>query len=147
MGAPLADVDIVTAAIALPPFDQDSPERLQLETIVGLVSDLARGEAKQYTWTLETVPPEVAATVLLVSVKLAANIDQKTSITTEEITRRWEKGDLFSSSQVNQLRSCRPYSSGGLSTIEYSPSHRIQSPHVTPVQGQSGMRLYDGRGY
>lgn len=145
MGSPLAEPDRLTAWLGLDPFEPDSTEYLRAAEVITTISDLVRGEARQ-EWDASTVPANVAAIVLMVSVEVWGNPDRKTSITIEEVTRRWERGDLFSASQLGTIRSFRPNASSGLSTVQFSRGLDPISVRV-PVAGGSAVRLYDGRGY
>lgn len=144
MGAPLADPGQLGPWLGLGELEGDDLARAGL--VVGIVSDAARGEARQPEWDLDRCPAEVAAIVLMASASLFVNPDGKTSVTTEEVTRRWSRGELFSESQLSKLRSLRPSSMGGIGTIQYGPAPG-QHPLLTPVQGGSPMRLIDGDGY
>lgn len=141
--APLADPATLLSWLGLP---NDPALEERAGVVIGVISDLVRGEARQDTWTLTSVPGAVSAVVLMVSAACFGNPDSKTSVTVEEVTRRWERGDLFSSSQLDTIRGHRPNSTGGLSTIQYGPSW-IPTPIYTPVVGGEPVRLYDGRGY
>lgn len=146
MGAPLADPAALAGWLSLPPFEEGSSELLRAQTVISAVSDLARGEASQPTWEMDTVPANVAAIVLMVAVETWSRGDGKTSITVEEVTRRWERGDLFSQSQLNTLRGFRPSGSGGLSSVQFTRGMTVQAVR-TPVAGGGSVTLYDGRGY
>lgn len=143
MGAPLADIDVLLSWLAMP--DVDDVERNRAETVISVISDLARGESRREEWTLETAPGNVSAIVLMAAASVYSNPDGKTSVTVEEVTRRWEKGDLFSASQLSTLRGFRRNNTG-LGTIQFGPPS--DKPEVT-VQATLGgpVRLYDGRGY
>ncbi|MFD2757100.1 hypothetical protein [Gulosibacter faecalis] len=143
MGAVLADVDTLLTWLAMP--DVGEEERARAETVVGVISDLARGEARREEWTMEDVPGNVSAIVLMVAASVFGNPDSKTSVTVEEVTRRWEKGDLFSGSQLATLRGFRKNNTG-LGTIQFGPP--TDKPEVTvPASIGGPVRLYDGRGY
>ena len=146
MGAPLVDPAALAGWLSLPSFEVDSPELLRAQTVIGAVSDLARGEASQPTWEIGTVPANVAAIVLMVAVETWSRGDGKTSVTVEEVTRRWENGDLFSASQLSTLRGLRPSGSSGLSTVQFTRGMTVQAVK-TPVEGGGPVTLYDGRGY
>ncbi|GGA72577.1 hypothetical protein GCM10011490_24190 [Pseudoclavibacter endophyticus] len=145
-GAPLADHEQISAWLGLSAPAPGSPESERAATVVSVISDLARGEARRPDWTLETVPEQVSAIVLMVAASAYVNPDGKTSVTTEEVTRRWERGELFSASQIATLRACRPGSSGGISTIQYGPSWETRSIWA-PTSNGGPVHLYDGRGY
>ncbi|ANJ26815.1 hypothetical protein [Agromyces aureus] len=145
MGAPLADPARLGSWLGLGPLDGDNLTRAT--EVIGTISDLVRGEARQNDWTLETVPANIAAIVLMVSVECWVNPDNKTSVTIEEITRRWEQGDLFSASQLATIRSCRPGQSSGLSTIGTTRGYHSPTVQLSAVEGGNPVRLYDGRGY
>ena len=144
MSALLADAAQLGPWLGLGELEDDMLDRAEL--VVRIVSDAARGEAKQPDWDLENCPSEVAAIVLMAAASSFVNPDGKTSVTTEEVTRRWSAGELFSASQVAKLRSYRPSASGGIGTIQYGPAY-YQSPRWTPVVGGEPIRLYDGDGY
>lgn len=146
MGAPLVDPAALAGWLSLPAFGAGSPELLRAETVIGAISDLVRDEASQPTWEVLTVPPGVAAIVLMVSVETWSRLDGKTSVTVEDVTRRWERGELFSSAQLNTLRGYRPSGSGGLSSIQFTRAAPVQAVQ-TPVDGGKPVILYDGRGY
>ena len=161
MGAPLADPARLGAWLGLGELEGDDLDRA--EEVVATISDLVRGEARQSSWDLESVPENVAAIVLMVSVECWVNPDNKTSVTVDDVTRRWESGALFSDSQLAMLRSFRPGRSSGLSTVQFgrgmvAPS--IALPDGLPpvprpsasavraeVAGGNPVVLYDGRGY
>lgn len=145
MGVPLAEPARLFAWLSLGEFDAESTEGIRATEVIGTISDLARGEARR-EWDGETVPGDVAAIVLMVSARIFGNVDGKTSITIEEVTRRWENGDLFTDSQLSTLRSFRPNQASGLGTVEFTRGLTPQSIRV-PVVGGSPVGLYDGRGY
>lgn len=145
-GAPLADHMQVTAWLGMAAPEEGSEDALRAATVVSVISDIVRGEAKRPDWTLNDVPANVSAIVLMVAASAFVNPDGKTSVTTEEVTRRWERGELFSSSQLSAIRACRPNNSGGLSTIQYGPPTDIAGVYVPLTTGRP-VRLYDGRGY
>jgi len=149
MGSPLAEASTLAGWLGLGDFDADSPDEQRATTIIGVISDLARGEARQPTWELATAPANVSAIVLMVAVETWARVDGKTSVTVEEVTRRWEAGDIFSESQLFTLRSFRPGQTGGLSSIQFSRGMTTRNPITTsPVEGSGRpVGLYDGRGY
>lgn len=147
MGAPLADPTRLGNWLGLGELDTESEDYARAVEVIGTISDLVRGEARQDGWALEDVPANVAAIVLMVSVECWVNPDNKTSVTIEEITRRWESGDLFSKSQLATIRSFRPGQSSGLSTVGYTRGYTAQTIQTTPVEGGNPVRLYDGRGY
>lgn len=163
MGAPLADPDRLSAWLGLPPAAAGSDERRRAAEVIGTVSDLVRGEARQ-EWTFTDVPANIAAIVLMVAVECWGNPDNKTSVTMDDVTRRWESGELFSASQLATIRAYRPGSSTGLGTVQFgrgmdSPSiavpdggtSRAVRPSASAVRadivGGSPVVLYDGRGY
>lgn len=145
MGVALADPARLFAWLSLGQFEPASDDGVRATEVVGTISDLVRGEARR-DWDGATVPPDVAAIVLMVSARVFGNADGKTSITIEEVTRRWENGDLFSDSQLATIRSHRPNQSSGLGAVEFTRG-LIAQPIRTPVEGGAPMRLYDGRGY
>lgn len=163
MGALLVNPDRLGNWVGLGDFEIDSPEDKRATEVIITISDLVRGEAKQPTWDLDTVPPEVAAITLMVAVECWSNPDNKSSVTIEEITRRWENGDLFSRSQLDTLRSHRPNKPTGLGTVAFTRGLDSQSiavgrtmPHIPrpsgssvagEVAGGSPVILYDGRGF
>lgn len=146
MGAPLAEPDRLAAWLGIQEgFDAGSADYARAAEVITTISDLVRGESRQ-DWDATNVPANVAAIVLMVSVECWVNPDGKTSVTIEEVTRRWERGDLFSATQLATIRSFRPNASSGLSTVQFSRGLDPVSIRV-PVVGGSAVRLYDGRGY
>lgn len=145
MGAPLADPARLGSWLSLGELEGDDLNRAT--EVIGTISDLVRGEARQNDWALETVPANISAIVLMVSVECWVNPDNKTSVTIEEITRRWEQGDLFSDSQLSTIRSFRPNQSSGLSTVAITRGYNSPTVQLTSVEGGEPVRLYDGRGY
>lgn len=127
-------------------FAPDSTEESRAGTVIGVLSGFARSTAKQPEWTAENVPEDVSAVVLMVAVRSWANPDGKTSVTIEDITRRWENGTLFSDSELATFKRYRPGSSGGLSSIQFTKGGQTQSP-TTPVVGGQPVVLYDPPGY
>lgn len=145
MGSPLAAPDRLAAWLGADPFDPASADYRRAAEVITTISDLVRGEARQ-EWDATTAPANIAAIVLMVSVECWVNPDGKTSVTIEEVTRRWERGALFSASQLATIRSYRPNASSGLSTVQFSRG--LDSPSIRiPVEGGSAVTLYDGRGY
>lgn len=165
MGAPLADPERVWNWLGIPDFDAQSPDGLRAIEVVGTISDLVRGEARHNEWDMETAPANISAIVLMVAVECFSNPDNKSSVTMDDVTRRWENGDLFSKSQLSTLRSFRPGQSSGLSTVQFSrglDGDSIALPDGTnppkfehlsadavrvPVVGGQPVVMYDGRGY
>ncbi|WP_336647530.1 hypothetical protein [Microbacterium sp. MMO-10] len=145
MGAPLTEPDRLAGWLGMT-FTADSADYMRAAAVITTISDLVRGEARRLEWTAEDVPANVAAIVLMVSVECWVNPDGKTSVTVEEVTRRWERGDLFSNAQLATIRSFRPNASSGLSTAQFSRG--LDSPSIrVPVSGYAPIALYDGRGY
>jgi len=164
MGAPLADPTRLGNWLGLGEFEPDSVELKRAEEVVATISDLVRGEARQYEWTMWDAPPNISAIVLMVAVECWVNPDNKTSVTMDDVTRRWESGELFSKSQLATIRAFRPNQSSGLGTVQFSrgldsPSialpedgrRAVQPPSASAVYGRvvggSSAVLYDGRGY
>lgn len=145
MGVPLADPARLFSWLSLGEYQSESDDGKRAAEVIGTISDLARGEARR-AWAGDDVPPNISAIVLMVSVQVFGNPDGKTSVTIEEITRRWENGDLFSDSQLATIRSYRPNQSSGLGTVEFTRG-LIAQPISTAVVGGSPVVLYDGRGY
>lgn len=162
---PLVDVSRLGNWLGLGEFEVNSAELKRAEEVIATISGFARGEARR-EWTVEDVPENVAGIVLMVSVECFSNPDNKTSVTIEEITRRWNAGELFSSSQLNTLRSFRPGQVSGLSTVQFDRgfdaptiavpggnegSARASRPSASAVRadvvGGNQAMLYDGRGY
>ncbi len=146
MGAPLAEPDRLASWLGMEPFGADSTDYARAAEVITTVSDLVRGEARRPEWTADDVPANIAAIVLMASVECWVNPDGKTSVTIEEVTRRWERGDLFSDSQLATIRSFRPNASSGLSTVQFSRGLDPISIAI-PVVGGSAVNLFDGRGY
>lgn len=146
MGSPLTTPDRLANWLGLGELEPESADYKRATEVISTISDLVRGEARQPTWDANAVPANVAAIVLMVSVECWVNPDGKTSVTIEEITRRWESGDLFSKSQLSTIRSFRPNASSGLSTVAFSRGLDPISIRL-PVVGGAGIALYDGRGY
>ena len=147
MGAPLTDPARVASWLGLGVFtDLPQSEQDRATEVVGTISDLVRGEARQDWAGIDDAPPDVSAIVLMVSVECFGNPDRKTSVTIEEITRRWKNGDLFSASQLSTIRAYRPAQSSGLGTVQFTRG-LTANPISTPVGGGNPMVLYDGRGY
>lgn len=145
MGSPLVEPDRLSAWLGMDSFDADSADYRRAAQVITTISGFVRGEARR-DWTAEDVPENIAGIVLMVSVGCWVNPDGKTSVTIEEVTRRWESGDLFSASQLATIRSYRPNASSGLSTVQFSRGLDPVSIRV-PVSGGSAVALYDGRGY
>lgn len=145
MGSPLVEPDRLASWLGMEPFDAGSADYRRAAEVITTISGFARGEARR-EWTAEDVPENIAGIVLMVSVECWVNPDGKTSVTIEEVTRRWERGELFSQSQLATIRSFRPNASSGLSTVQFSRGLDPISIRV-PVVGGSAVNLYDGRGY
>lgn len=145
MGSPLATPDRLAAWLGMDAFTPDSADYRRAAEVITTISDLVRGEARQ-EWDAATAPANVAAIVLMVSVECWVNPDGKTSVTIEEVTRRWERGALFSASQLATIRSYRPNASSGLGTVQFTRG--LETPPIrVPVVGGEAVTLYDGRGY
>lgn len=163
MGAPLADPNRIASWVGLEPFAAESTDLARATEVVGTISDFARHEARQPDWTLEDAPAAVSGIVLMVAVECWSNPDNKTSVTIDDVTRRWEAGDLFSKSQLDTLRSHRANKPSGLGTVQFSRGFDAPSIAIRPglpsvprpsgsavsndVVGGSPVILYDGRGY
>lgn len=145
MGEPLADPGRLFSWLSLGDYDADSADGKRAAEVITTISGLVRGEARR-EWTGQDVPENIASIVLMVSVQVFGNPDGKTSVTIEEITRRWENGDLFTDSQLATIRSYRPNQSSGLSTVEFTRG-LVAQPISTNVVGGLPVVLYDGRGY
>lgn len=146
MGSPLTTPDRLANWLGLGELEAASSDYIRATEVISTISDLVRGEARQNEWTAQDVPANIAAIILMVSVECWVNPDGKTSVTIEEITRRWESGELFSKSQLATIRSFRPNASSGLSTVQFSRGLDPISIQI-PVAGGSAVGLYDGRGY
>lgn len=145
MGSPLVEPDRLAAWMGMEPFEASSADYRRAAEVITTISGFVRGEARR-DWTIVDVPENIAGIVLMVSVECWVNPDGKTSVTIEEVTRRWERGDLFSLSQLATIRSYRPNASSGLGTVQFSRG--LDSPSIrVPVAGGSAVNLYDGRGY
>jgi hypothetical protein len=165
MGVPLADPQRVWNWLGIPDYDHTSPDGVRAAEVVSTISDLVRGEAGQGEWTLANVPANVSAIVLMVAVECFSNPDNKSSVTIDDVTRRWENGDLFSTSQLATIRSFRPGRVSGLSTAQFTrgldapsialpdgttppPFERLtESAAKARVMGGQPVVMYDGRGY
>ena len=135
ISAPLADAARLASWLGLGEYTElPQSEQERAAEVVGTISDLVRGEARQ-TWTLTDVPADVAAIVLMVSVECFGNPDRKTSVTIEEITRRWANGDLFSASQLSTIRAYRPGESSGVGSAEFSLGRDYSASGPYPFQG------------
>lgn len=146
MGAPLVANDTLASWLGLT-FDSEDDARAG--TVIQMVSGFARAEASQSDWTADSVPEDVALIVLLASVRCWSNPDLKTSVTHDDVTRRWEAGKFFDDSQLRVLRRYRPGSGGGLSSVRYTtPSADVSERTVYyDVEGGSRVGMYRGRGY
>lgn len=144
-GSPLVESATLASWLGVT-FAPDSTEESRAGTVISVLSGFARSTAKQPNWTLENVPEDVSAVVLMVAVRNWANPDGKTSVTIEDITRRWESGTLFSETELATFKRYRPGSSGGLSSVQFDRGGRITSPS-NPVVGGSPVVLYDRPGY
>ena len=143
--SPLADSTTLASWLGVT-VAPDSTEESRAGTIIGVLSGFARSTAKRPEWTLENVPEDVAGIVLMVAVRCWVNPDGKTSITVEDITRRWEQGTLFTESELSTFKRYRPGSSGGLSSIQFTRGNAAPRKY-TPVEGGQSVNLYDDRGY
>ena len=144
-GAPLVEYGTLASWLGLT-FDADEEQRAS--TIIQMVSGFARAEAGQ-DWNLVTAPEDVALIVLLASVRCWSNPDMKTSVTHDDVTRRWESGQFFDDSQLRVLRRYRPGSGGGLTSVRFT-THSAQvaeSAEYFDVEGGGRVGLYRGRGY
>lgn len=136
-GAPLAEFTDLAGWLGYADTDLDFEKRAEL--VIAVVSDLVRGEGKQ-DWTLFDVPPNVSSIVLMVAASCFVNPDSKTSVTVEEVTRRWEKGDLFSAHQLATIRGYRPFRGGsGVWSVG------MQSPYMIQGTRRRGDGRVDGR--
>lgn len=146
MGAPLVAPETLASWLGLT-FDEEDTARAG--TVIQMVSGFARAEATQDDWTAESVPEDVALIVLLASVRCWSNPDLKTSVTHDDVTRRWEAGKFFDESQLRVLRKYRPGSGGGLSSVRFTtPSaQRAEDIAYFDVVGGRRVGLYRGRGY
>lgn len=146
MGAPLVSVDTLASWLGLE-LDQTDEERAG--TVIQMVSGFARAESGQAEWTAENVPEDVALIVLLASVRCWSNPDLKTSVTHDDVTRRWEAGQFFDESQLRVLRKYRPGSGGGLSSIRFTTPTAPRKGGIVyaDVVGGRPVGLYRGRGY
>lgn len=146
MAAPLVDVGTLASWLGVT-FDEDDTARAG--TVIQMVSGFARAEASQDDWTLVTVPEDVALIVLLASVRCWSNPDMKTSVTHDDVTRRWEAGAFFDESQLRVLRRYRPGSGGGLSSVRYTtPSAQVaERTAFFDVAGGRRVGMYRGDGY
>lgn len=146
MSAPLVSTGTLASWLGLT-FDDDDENRAG--TVIQMVSGFARAESGQEGWTIETVPEDVALIVLLASVKCWTNPDMKTSVTHDDVTRRWEAGQFFDESQLRVLRKYRPGSGGGLSSVRYTTPSAQRAEDVAYYDIDPGRRvgMYRGRGY
>lgn len=127
-------------------FAPDSTEESRAGTVIGVLSGFARSTAGQPDWNLTNVPEDVSAVVLMVAVRNWVNPDGKTSVTIEDITRRWENGTLFSDAELATFKRYRKGGSGGLSSVQFTRGGSTPSPS-TPVVGGQPVVLYDPPGY
>lgn len=146
MGAPLVATDTLASWLGLT-FELEDEARAG--TVIQMVSGFARAEAGQDSWDLETAPEDVALIVLLASVRCWSNPDLKTSVTHDDVTRRWEAGQFFDESQLRVLRRYRPGSGGGLSSVQFTtPSAQYaERTAYFDVEGGRRVGMYRGRGY
>lgn len=146
MGAPLVATESLASWLGLT-FDEDDTARAG--TVIQMISGFARAESGKSDWTVETVPEDVALIVLLASVRAWSNPDLKTSVTHDDVTRRWESGTFFDEAQLRVLRKYRPGSGGGLSSVRFTtPSAQLGERTVFfDVEGGRPVGMYRGRGY
>lgn len=142
--SPLADTAALASWLGVS-FDSGSQEESRAGTVIQVISGFARSEAARPDWTLENVPEDVSAVVLLAAVRSWVNPDGKTSVTMDDVTRRWERGTMFDANEIRTLRKYRK-SSGGLSSLQFTNSVG-ETTAVTAVEGGQSVILYDGRGY
>lgn len=145
MPAPLVLADTVASWLGLT-FDGEDTDRAN--TVIQMVSGFARAEASA-DWDIDSVPEDVALIVLLASVRCWTNPDMKTSVTHDDVTRRWEAGQFFDESQLRVLRKYRPGSGGGLSSVRYTTPSAQRAEDVAYYDIDPGRRvgMYRGRGY
>lgn len=160
---PLIDTERLSNWLGLAPFEAESVELKRAQEVIATISGAARSEARR-EWTSEDVPEGVASIVLMVAVECYSNPDNKTSVTIEEVTRRWNAGELFSPSQLSSLRAYRPGQVSGIGTVQFErgfdapsiavpggASPRMRRPSSSAVRadvvGGNPAVLYDGRGY
>lgn len=146
MGAPLVATESLESWLGLT-FDEDDTARAG--TVIQMISGFARAESGKPTWTVETVPEDVALIVLLAAVRAWSNPDLKTSVTHDDVTRRWESGTFFDEAQLRVLRKYRPGTGGGLSSVQFTtPSAAYaQKTAFFDVEGGRPVGMYRGRGY
>jgi len=146
MGAPLVAPETLASWLGL---EFDDADTARAGTVIQMVSGFARAEAGQDDWKAENVPEDVALIVLLASVRCWSNPDLKTSVTHDDVTRRWEAGQFFDESQLRVLRRHRPGSGGGLSSVRYTtPSAQVADRTAWfEVEGGRPVGMYRGRGY
>lgn len=144
--APLVESSTLASWLGLT-FDSDDTSRAG--TVIQMVSGFARAEAGQDDWNLENVPEDVALIVLLASVRCWSNPDLKTSVTHDDVTRRWEAGMFFNESDLRVLRKYRPGFGGGLSSVQFTtPSAEVAGRTAFyDVEGGRRVGMYRGRGY
>lgn len=145
-GAPLVATETLASWLGLT-FDSDDTSRAG--TVIQMVSGFARAEAGQADWALQDVPEDVALIVLLASVRAWANPDLKTSVTHDDVTRRWEAGQFFDDSQLRVLRKYRPGSGGGLSSVQFTTPSAQRADRIAYYDVEGGRRvgMHGGRGY
>lgn len=146
MGAPLVATETLASWLGLT-FEADDTARAG--TVIQMVSGFARAEAGKDDWAINNVPEDVALIVLLASVRCWTNPDMKTSVTHDDVTRRWESGQFFDESQLRVLRRYRPGSGGGLSSVRFTtPSAQVADRTAYyDTDGGRPIGLYRGRGY
>ncbi|MCS4277721.1 hypothetical protein M2390_002930 [Mycetocola sp. BIGb0189] len=145
-GSPLVDLATLAGWLAVE-FEPDSTEEKRAGIVLGSISDYARAEARRDDWTIANVPGDVSTIVLMVAARVMVNPDGKTSVTIEDVTRRWESGEIFSESELRALRKYRKGSSGGLGSIQFTRTETRSDSYRVPVEGGRPVTLYDGRGY
>lgn len=142
--SPLVSVDTLASWLGVT-LDLGSPEETRAGTVLQVISGYAAAIAGKTDWDINTVPGDASAVILMVAVRCWVNPDGKSSVTIEDVTRRWESGTLFDDSEMKTLRRHRT-SAGGLMSIQFTRGLDVQ-PIYTEVVGGSPVRLYDGRGY
>lgn len=147
MGAPLVAPETLASWLGLSSFDTEDASRAG--TVIQMVSGFARAEAGQDDWKAENVPEDVALIVLLASVRCWTNPDMKTSVTHDDVTRRWEASSFFDESQLRVLRKYRPGTGGGLSTVRFTTPSAGYGEKIASyaVEGGRPIGMYRGRGY
>lgn len=114
----LIDVDDIARWLGLSDFEE--AERERAETVANAVSALAREEASRPEWDYQNTPEGVKTIILMASVRVFENPSQNSSITVEELTRRWRTSAVFEERELVALRGWRPIANGGLWSIQYT---------------------------